>query len=82
MFLRLTQIISGGSHQDVWIQARHIVAVYPEMKGNGCSIALVTDINPEEPILHVAQLAEQVCQSLGPWISFPLPPNQATAHTK
>ena len=67
MFLKLTQIIKGYEDMPVWVQSDHIVAIYPDRKGNGCHIELVTNSDSNESILHVANTADQVGQSCGPW---------------
>lgn len=58
--LKLMQMMNGKEHGVVYVSARHVVAVYPDRKGNGCHIELVTNANPEEPVMHVAETAEAV----------------------
>jgi hypothetical protein len=71
MMLRLTQILSGDSKRQVWVQSSHIVAIYPDV--TGCHIELVTNVDPNEPVLHVLELADQIGQSCGPWSGFNTP---------
>tara|TARA_R110002111_G_scaffold128790_1_gene193499 strand:- start:232 stop:483 length:252 start_codon:yes stop_codon:yes gene_type:complete len=83
MFLKLTQIVKGYDDTPVWVQHQHIVAIYPDRKGVGCHIELVTSSDAEQPIMHVSELADQIGQSCGPWNSFPAPqplisPKEAT----
>jgi hypothetical protein len=76
MFLRLTQILSGDDRRQIWVQSSHIVAIYPDPKGNGCSLELTTSVNPEERLVHVAELADQIGQSIGPWRGFKPAPTE------
>jgi hypothetical protein len=68
MFLRLTQICFGDDRRQIWVQSAHIVAIYPGE--TGCHIELTTSVNPDERLIHIAELADQIGQSCGPWRGF------------
>lgn len=53
--LKLTQIIKGYKNRTVYVAARHVVAVYPDVTGNGCHIELSTNAETEGSILHVSE---------------------------
>ena len=58
--LKLTQVLSDNSKRIVYVAAAHVVAIYPDVKGSGCHIELITNTDAEGSVLHVKESAESV----------------------
>lgn len=53
--LKLTQITKYYDPRTVYIAARHIVAIYPDMQGAGCCIELSTNGADDQGVIHVKE---------------------------